>query len=111
VSEEFVRACAVTDLADGKPFRVDLGEFGQVPVVMVKDRNGIYALYDECTHAAVPLSEGDVDKGGIECWLHGSRFDLATGQPKSLPATQPVHVFQTRIDGDDVFVALGDVSV
>ena len=107
---EFVRACSVEDLANGKPFHVDLGEFGQIPVVLVTDKNGTYALYDECTHAAVALSEGDVDKGSIECWLHGSRFDLATGKPKSLPATTPVQVFPTRIDGDDVFVALGEMS-
>ena len=105
---EYVRACSVADIADGKPFRVDIGD---VPIVMVHDKHGTYALYDECTHAAVALSEGDIDKGGIECWLHGSRFDLATGKPKSLPATTPVQVFETRIDGDDVFVALGANSV
>ncbi|MDQ1679476.1 MAG: 3-phenylpropionate/trans-cinnamate dioxygenase ferredoxin component [Frankiaceae bacterium] len=99
----FVRACALADLADGKPHHVDLGD---TPVVVVKDRNGVYALVDECSHASIELSEGDVNKGTIECWLHGSRFDLRTGKPLSLPATEPVKVFATRIDGDDVYVSL-----
>ena len=48
---------------------------------------------DLCTHADVSLSEGDVDDGTVECWLHGSRFDLRTGEPTGLPATVPVAVY------------------
>ena len=103
----FVRACSVADVSDGKPHHVDVGD---VPLVIVKDANGVYALYDECSHASIELSEGDVSKGTIECWLHGSRFDLKTGKPLSLPATTPVQTFDTRIDGDDVFVALQETD-
>jgi 3-phenylpropionate/trans-cinnamate dioxygenase ferredoxin subunit len=52
----------------------------------------------------VPLSEGDVGDGEIECWLHGSRFDLATGEPTGLPAYEPVEVYPVTLDGDDVLV-------
>ena len=38
----------------------------------------------------------------IECYLHGSTFDLRTGRAMNLPATQPVRVFPVLIDGDDV---------
>ena len=34
------------------------------------------------------LSEGEVDDCTVECWLHGSRFDLRTGKPTGLPATE-----------------------
>ena len=66
----------------------------------------MHALHDVCSHADVPLSEGDVDGGSIECWLHGSRFDLATGAPSGLPATTPVAVYRTKTEGDDVYVSL-----
>ena len=66
----------------------------------------VYALRDECTHQAVPLSDGQVADGAIECWMHGSRFDLASGRALSRPATQPVDVYPVRIEGDDVFVPL-----
>ena len=42
----------------------------------------------------------------IECWKHGSTFDLRTGEPCSLPATKPVPVYAVRVDGDDVSVEL-----
>ena len=63
-----------------------------------------YAIADECSHAAIPLSEGDVGDGEIECYLHGSRFDLSTGEPLGLPATEPVAVYRCRVVDDEILV-------
>jgi 3-phenylpropionate/trans-cinnamate dioxygenase ferredoxin subunit len=52
----------------------------------------------------VALSEGDVDDCQIECWLHGSRFDLRTGKPTGLPATEPVAVFPVEVRDDEIYV-------
>ena len=72
--------------------------------VFRREGDEVHALRDECSHASLSLSEGEVTRKGIECWLHGSCFDLRTGQPSSPPATEPVDVYAVRIDGDDVFV-------
>jgi 3-phenylpropionate/trans-cinnamate dioxygenase ferredoxin subunit len=61
---------------------------------------------DVCSHAEVPLSEGEVYDHTVECWLHGSCFDLRTGQPTGPPATVPVPVYPVKIEGDDVYVAV-----
>jgi 3-phenylpropionate/trans-cinnamate dioxygenase ferredoxin subunit len=50
-----------------------------------------------------------VEGAQIECWLHGSRFDLRTGKPTSLPATEPVALFPVEVrptadGGADVYV-------
>ena len=50
--------------------------------------------------------DGDVEKGTVECWLHGSRFDLRTGKPIGLPANRPVPTYPVKIDGDDILVSL-----
>ncbi|MPZ80392.1 MAG: Rieske 2Fe-2S domain-containing protein [Actinophytocola sp.] len=95
------RACALTDLDDGKPFAVEVdGE----PVLLVRQGESVHALRDECSHAALSLSEGEVTRKGIECWLHGSCFDLRTGAPSSPPATEPVDVFAVEIRDGDVHV-------
>ena len=96
-----IRACALSELDDKKPLAVEVGD---VAVVIVRDGDSVHALRDECSHASLSLSEGEVTRKGIECWLHGSRFDLRTGQPSSPPATDPVDVYAVRIDGDDVYV-------
>ena len=101
MSQTFARACALADVPDEGAVRVELDD---VPVSVVRSDGEVYAIYDICSHAEVSLSEGEVEDGEIECWLHGSRFDLATGQPTGLPAVKPVPVYPVKIDGDDVFV-------
>jgi 3-phenylpropionate/trans-cinnamate dioxygenase ferredoxin subunit len=100
---DYLKACAVADVPDQGAIRAVVAG---VPLAIVRSDGEIYAIFDVCSHQDVPLSEGDVEDGGIECWLHGSRFDLSTGRPTSLPATRPVPVYPVKIDGDDVLVAL-----
>jgi 3-phenylpropionate/trans-cinnamate dioxygenase ferredoxin subunit len=97
----YVRACAVGDVASGTALAV---EVDGTPVAVVRDGDDWYAIDDECSHAAIPLSEGDVEGCEIECWLHGSRFDLRTGKPCGPPATEPVPVYAVQVAGDDVLV-------
>jgi 3-phenylpropionate/trans-cinnamate dioxygenase ferredoxin subunit len=99
----FQRACAVADVPEGTAFAVDVDG---TPVAIVHSDGEFFAIYDVCSHAEVPLSEGDVEGCTVECWLHGSRFDLRTGRPTGLPATVPVPVYPVRIEGDDVLVSL-----
>jgi 3-phenylpropionate/trans-cinnamate dioxygenase ferredoxin subunit len=75
-----------------------------IAIVHADDGN-FYAVRDECSHAAVALSEGEVDGCTLECWLHGSRFDLRTGQPTGLPATEPVAVFPVEITDGHIYVS------
>jgi 3-phenylpropionate/trans-cinnamate dioxygenase ferredoxin subunit len=104
-----MRVCALAELEEGKPF----GSFaGDVPVVLVRDGDAVHALRDECSHAELALSEGEIStgRGGrlrIECWLHGSCFDVRTGEPSSPPATEPVDVFAVTIADADVYVDTG----
>ncbi len=81
-----------------------LVEVGGNPVCVVRTAEGVHAVSDTCSHAEVSLSEGEVEGTTIECWLHGSRFDLLTGRPTGLPATEPVPVFDIIIEGDDVVI-------
>jgi 3-phenylpropionate/trans-cinnamate dioxygenase ferredoxin component len=88
--------CALTDLAPNSATRFDVD--GR-PVAVVRIGNDVYALGDTCSHADVSLSEGEVwcDSKELECWKHGSTFSLLTGEPSTLPATQPVPVYVARV--------------
>jgi 3-phenylpropionate/trans-cinnamate dioxygenase ferredoxin component len=97
----FTRACAVADLVKGDPVAATVDG---VDVAIVRDGEDYYAIHDECSHAAIPLSEGDLEGCEIECWLHGSRFDLRTGKPTGPPATEPVPTYAVKVEGDDVLV-------
>jgi 3-phenylpropionate/trans-cinnamate dioxygenase ferredoxin subunit len=100
----FVRVCSAADVAEESALAVDVEG---VPVAIVRVEGGeFFAIRDVCSHADVPLSEGDVVDCAIECWLHGSQFDLRSGKPTGLPATKPVPVYPVRIEGDSVYVSL-----
>lgn len=76
------------------------------PVAIVCSDGGSYsAISDVCSHAEVALSDGEVDGDTVECWLHGSRFDLRTGKPLGPPATRAVPVYDIKFDGDDVYLS------
>jgi 3-phenylpropionate/trans-cinnamate dioxygenase ferredoxin component len=96
-----VRVCSLADLKEDVPagFEVD-----EVPVVLVRQGERVYALADVCSHAEVALSEGEVTREGLECWLHGSCFNLRTGEPSTPPASEPVSTYAVTIEGDDVYV-------
>lgn len=96
--------CRFADLDQATPLGVEVGD---VPVCVVRLAENVFAVRDECTHGAVPLSEGDVEGTTIECWAHGSRFDLLTGEVQNPPAVENVATYPVRIDGDDVQVNLG----
>lgn len=95
------RACALADLAEDSALAV---EIDGVPVCLARSGGEVYAVRDECTHAEVMLSQGEVEDGKIECWLHGSQFDLATGKPTGPPATVAVATYRVTVSGDDVLV-------
>ena len=92
-----VDVCAMSDIPEGAALRVVVGEYA---VALAHCDGGIRGVLDVCSHADVALSEGEVDDCSIECWLHGSRFDLRTGEALSLPATAPVPVFDVMVEGD-----------
>ena len=103
----FVRLAGLSELDPDQGLRVELGDEEAVALIRLDD-GSVRAVIDVCSHEDYPLSEGWVEDHTIECALHGSRFDLLTGQPDSPPAVRPVRIFPVRVEGEDVLVDLPD---
>jgi 3-phenylpropionate/trans-cinnamate dioxygenase ferredoxin component len=100
--------CRFDELVDGAARRVLVGRRA---VALVRLGERVYAIGDVCSHADVSLSDGEVDAAAceIECIKHGSAFSLETGEPQTLPATQPVPVYDvTVVDGEVVVTVDGE---
>ncbi|GAA1788237.1 non-heme iron oxygenase ferredoxin subunit [Planosporangium flavigriseum] len=103
-----VRICRADELAKGEVIAVTVDD---TPLAVVHcEDDSFHAVYDECSHASIPLSEGEVDGCTLECWLHGSRFDLRTGKPSGPPATEPVTVYSVEVRDGDIYVNLSEES-
>jgi 3-phenylpropionate/trans-cinnamate dioxygenase ferredoxin subunit len=97
-----IEVCKLEDLRDGESMRVAI-----VPPVALFNIDGTFmAIDDTCSHQDASLAEGWVEGCLVECPLHFSRFDLRTGVPDSLPATEPVRVHRVVIENGLVYLDL-----
>jgi 3-phenylpropionate/trans-cinnamate dioxygenase ferredoxin subunit len=99
------RVASFSDLEEGVGLRVEINDHS-VAIFLVDGT--LFALGDRCSHAEASLSEGEVFDTEVECPRHGSAFDLATGEPRSLPATKPVPVYRVWTEGGEVFLAVDE---
>jgi nitrite reductase/ring-hydroxylating ferredoxin subunit len=78
------------------------------PICLARTVDGqVFAVDDKCSHEDEALSEGELIGDEIQCPMHYSRFDVRTGEPRSLPAFEPVETFQVILGEDDqLFVEL-----
>jgi 3-phenylpropionate/trans-cinnamate dioxygenase ferredoxin subunit len=102
---ELVRVCRRDEMEPSTARRFDVRGHA---IALVRVEDDFYALSDTCSHEDYSLSEGEVfgEECELECWKHGSTFDLRTGEPRSLPATKAVPVYPVKIEGDDVLVEI-----
>jgi 3-phenylpropionate/trans-cinnamate dioxygenase ferredoxin subunit len=98
----------VCELSELVPCQARRFVVGGVPMAVVRIDDAVHAIGDICSHANVSLSEGEVwcDERELECPKHGSTFSLDTGEPTTLPATQPVPVYETEVVDGKVIVSL-----
>lgn len=98
----FERVCSLEEVPTDQALAVTVGRY---EIAIARDGDEVFAVEDLCSHAEVALSQGEVatNDGGcqIECWLHGSMFDLRTGKPTNFPATEPVATFPVDVRAND----------
>lgn len=85
--------------------RVSIGDHR---IAMFRIENDVYAIGDRCSHAEASLAEGELWGMSVECPRHGSEFDLETGEPGALPATEPVPVYEVSVEDGIVYLELED---
>jgi nitrite reductase/ring-hydroxylating ferredoxin subunit len=102
---KFVKVAKVDDIPNGEALQVEAD--GQM-CALVAVEGDVYCVQDICTHEHAHLSEGFVEGFEIECPLHGSIFDVRTGEVKSLPATEDLKTFNVKVEDGEVLVEIDD---
>ena len=98
---KFVKLAKVDDIPSGEALQVEAD--GQT-LALVRVNDEVYCVHDICTHEHAHLSEGFCEGFELECPLHGSIFDVRTGEVKSLPATEPVSTFPVKLEDGEVHI-------
>ena len=102
---EFQFAAQTSEISDGEKLLV---EVDQRRVILFQSGGEYFCMDDVCTHDGGTLSDGGFSDFEITCPRHGARFDIRTGCPLSMPATQPTKTHQVKVDGDQILVKLND---
>jgi 3-phenylpropionate/trans-cinnamate dioxygenase ferredoxin subunit len=99
---DWIRVCATSELLPGES---TVAWDGDTPIVVVNYDGNYYAMEDRCSHEDFELSAGSFDPDGatIECVLHGSKFDVRTGDALNPPAYAPVVTFPIRLEDGAVW--------
>lgn len=98
-----VQVTELEKLPRGRGVRVTIGD---TRIAMFRIGDDVYAIGDRCSHAEASLAEGELWDTSVECPRHGSEFDLKSGEPHALPATEPVPVYEVSIEDGTVYVEL-----
>ena len=100
---EFVKLATIHDVPENE---VRAFEHNGERIAIYHIGDAFYATTDVCSHEYAELSDGflEPDDCTIECPLHGSRFDITTGAPLTLPAFEPIAIYPVRVEGEDVLV-------
>jgi nitrite reductase/ring-hydroxylating ferredoxin subunit len=98
---EFHKVARVEDIPNGEALAVEVN--GET-LALVKVGDDVYCIHDICTHEHAHLSEGFCEGSEIECPLHGSIFDVRTGEVKSLPATEDIKTYNVKVENGEVSV-------
>ena len=100
---EYRKVASVSDIPESgmKTCRVDHDQ-----IVICRSGGKYYAVADECSHDAAPISTGHLRNHEIVCPRHGARFDITSGAVTAPPAVAPIDTFEVKIEGEDIFVRL-----
>ena len=100
---EFIPVATVDELGNGERILFDIG--GE-SIALFNIAGEYFAIADLCSHDDGPVAEGDLQDHEIECPRHGARFDVRTGEARSLPAVIDIPAYPVRVNGNEILVGL-----
>lgn len=104
MSSQYIRVAAVQDV---KPGKLGCVEINGRKFLLANVDGKFYATDDMCTHEDASLSTGALHGDCVSCPLHGSRFNVRTGEPQEEPAEVALRTYPVKVEGDSVLVAIG----
>ena len=102
---DFEKVAKVSEIGPGKVKSVVVGN----ELVAICNTDGkFFAFIDQCSHEALPLSDGILEGKTITCAYHGAEFDIESGEALCLPAIDRIETYEVKVEDDDIYVLIPD---
>jgi len=82
---------------------------GEKRLLIAYSEGQFFAVDEMCTHEDASLCTGSLKNHYVKCPLHGSRFDLNSGEALDDPADEPLRTYPIEIIDGEIFVNLNDL--
>lgn len=86
------------------PGKMQCHEFNQETILFANVEGRVYAVAGTCTHEDSPLCLGALKGHFVMCSLHGSLFDLRTGQADGDPADIPLKTYEVEVADGNIYL-------
>lgn len=103
MAEQSIRVARADELPPGRMRRLDVGK---LRILLANVGGTFYATDDTCSHEDASLSSGSLQGEWVQCPLHGSRFNVRTGEVADEPAEVNLRTYAVHVDGNDVWLKL-----
>lgn len=103
MSQQYIKVASLKDLATNKLMRVNSND---TDICLAYVDGKVFAVDDMCSHEEASLSKGSLHGECVKCPLHGSRFDLNTGEALDEPAEDKIKTYAVKIEENDILVAI-----
>jgi 3-phenylpropionate/trans-cinnamate dioxygenase ferredoxin subunit len=103
MTQGFIEAGKAGELAPGAMKRIDV-RGRRILLANVDGR--LCAADDTCTHEEASLSTGVLQGELVKCPLHGSRFNVRTGEALEEPAEENLRTYPVRLEGERILIGL-----
>ena len=100
---ETLDIAAADELADGQ---MKAFSHNSLRLLLCRSGDTHYVVDEMCSHEDYSLALGCIREGRIKCSLHGSWFDLKTGEPKDEPACEAILTYPVKQNNGRIFVEI-----
>jgi nitrite reductase/ring-hydroxylating ferredoxin subunit len=101
MSTRFVKAACINEIQPGTMKCIIMN--GR-RILLANVQGQFYATDDTCTHEDASLSAGFLKGALVKCPLHGSRFDVRTGEVLDEPAEASLKTYPVSINNNDILI-------
>ena len=101
MQDGFIEIARVGDL---QPDEMKAFEVEGRRLLLVFAQGDYYVVDEMCTHEDYSLALGCIKDRRIKCSLHGSYFDLRSGEPDEEPADEPICSYAVKVENDRIWV-------
>lgn len=98
----FVKVANINDIEEG---RGKLVQADGKDIALFKKDGKIYAIENKCKHEGGQLAEGEVNDKIVTCPLHQWKYDITTGEGKTVPGVNQ-NKYNVKIEDEDVLVEI-----